>query len=122
MMAMLNTQLPSFLLLFRTLISMSPISSLLLSVFLASIVVQAAAEEYVVYPSVRNDLRLNARLTASFFSLLGVRNVKPFTSRPRQVYEFWLVRATDEQAEIIRRNSGVSRSLLLLPWAGTMDR
>lgn len=67
--------------------------------------------DYVVYPRVREDLRLNAAITESIISLLGAANVQTFISRPRQVYEFWLVIATDSQAGLVRKIAGVSTSM-----------
>ena len=64
--------------------------------------------DYVVYPRIQSNLRLNAGITDSIISLLGAKNVQAFISRPRQVYEFWLVKATPSQAAVIKNVVGVS--------------
>ncbi len=72
--------------------------------------------DYVVYPRIRNNLRLNADITDSITSLLGARNVQTFVSRPRAVYEFWLIKATDNQVVLVKGMVGVSVSIPI--WNG----
>ena len=77
---------------------------LFLSLFLFTLVYA----DYVVYPRIRNNLRLNAGITDSIISLLGAENVQTYSSRPRQVYEFWLIKATASQAAVVKNVVGVS--------------
>ena len=72
--------------------------------------------DYVVYPRIRNNIRLNAAITDSITFFLGAENVQTFISRPRQVYEFWLIKATDTQAVVVGGITGVS--ILCQYWLG----
>ena len=83
--------------------STSQLLHFLTLVFLASV-----NADYVVYPRIQNNLRLNAGITNSMNSLLGTENVQTFISNPRGVYEFWLVKATASQAVVVREMVGVS--------------
>lgn len=64
--------------------------------------------DYVVYPRTRNNFRLNSEVTDSINFYLGPENVQTFISIPRQVYEFWLIKATENQAVVLRNLPGVS--------------
>lgn len=72
--------------------------------------------DYVVYPRIRSNLRLNSAVTDSIISLLGAENVQTFMSRPRQVYEYWLIKATDSQVVVVRGMVGVSTSMPVWGW------
>ena len=87
-----------------------------LFLFLALPFLASVYADYVVYPRIRNNIRLNAAITDSISFFLGAENVQTFVSRPRQVYEFWLIKATDTQAGVVRGITGVS--LLCQYWLG----
>lgn len=63
---------------------------------------------YVVYPSDRANLAINALVTESLCVFVGPSNLVTYASKPRQVYEFWLVTCSSQQAQRIIRIDGVS--------------
>lgn len=63
--------------------------------------------DFVVYPSNRTDLPANSLVTHNLNWMLGPSNVVPYVSNIRQLYEFWLVTCTSQQAQRIAAISGV---------------
>ena len=88
-----------------------------LFVFLSLFFHALVCADYVVYPRIRNNLRLNAGITDSINFFLGAENVRAISSRPRQVYEFWLIKATASQAAVVKDMVGVS--VFMPMWGGT---
>ena len=79
-----------------------------LFVFLTLFLHTVVYADYVVYPRIRNNLRLNSGITDSIISFLGAENVQAFSSRPRRLYEFWLIKATASQVTAVKGMVGVS--------------
>lgn len=88
-----------------------------LFLFLSILFLNSVYADLIVYPRIPSNLRLNAAITDSIVSLLGAENVQTFISGPRQVYEFWLIRATNSQVAIVKGMVGVSISMT--KWDGT---
>ena len=63
--------------------------------------------DYVVYPENKRDVSACSQVNAALVKLCGANRVRIYKSQIRQTTEFWVIRALDNQKQILLHLPGV---------------